>query len=188
MTATGYASGGLFEQEAFELLTDLENGLLRAEEAPEDGDTIAGIFRALHTIKGSAAMFGYDNISAFLHEVESVFDLVRSRLLPVSRDLIDLTLSAGDEVRRMLQGAADSEEDRSRAKGIIASFASLRANGGNGEEVRRPKSGAAQKHAEKDHLPHTAETPPKCFQQRRQPPAVVRRIDGARSGKHYCTA
>lgn len=122
MKTTGYASNGVFEEEAYELLTDLENALLQVEETPDDTDVIARIFRSLHTIKGSAAMFGYDNISAFLHKVESVFDLVRNGGLSISRHLIDLTLSAGDEVRKMLQEKPGSGQDHSRTDKLIASF------------------------------------------------------------------
>jgi two-component system chemotaxis sensor kinase CheA len=139
MTATGYTSNGVFEEEAYELLNDLENGLLQAEETPDDPEIIARIFRALHTIKGSAAMFGFDNISAFLHKVESVFDLVRNGCLSVSKPLIDLTLSAGDEVKRMLDARPGSGQDHSRADKIAASFETfLNAHEPKGEGSSKP--------------------------------------------------
>jgi two-component system, chemotaxis family, sensor kinase CheA len=122
MTTQGYTSNGVFEEETNELLSDLENALLQAEETPDDADVIARIFRALHTIKGSAAMFGYDSISVFLHKVESVFDLVRSGRLSISRHLIDLTLSAGDEVKKMLEEGPGKGEDHPRADEIVGSF------------------------------------------------------------------
>ena len=53
------------------------------------------MFRAMHTIKGSGAMFGFDDIAAFTHDVETVYDLVRGGKIPVTKPLIDLTLSAG---------------------------------------------------------------------------------------------
>jgi two-component system, chemotaxis family, sensor kinase CheA len=136
MTTTSYASNGVFEEEAFELLNDLENALLQAEETPDDAEVIARIFRALHTIKGSAAMFGYENISAFLHKVESIFDLVRNGGLSVSRQLIDLTLSAADEVRRMLEEKPGSGQNHPRAGKIVASFeAFLDVNGSKGKDT-----------------------------------------------------
>lgn len=140
MTASGYTSNGVFEEEAFELLNDLENALLQAEETPDDADVIARIFRALHTIKGSAAMFGYDNISAFLHKVESVFDLVRNGRLSVSRQLIDLTLSTADEVRNMLEQRPGTTQNNPRAEKIITSFeAYLDTDGLNrGEKAKSP--------------------------------------------------
>lgn len=140
MTASGYTSNGVFEEEAFELLNDLENALLQAEETPDDADVIARIFRALHTIKGSAAMFGYDNISAFLHKVESVFDLVRNGRLSVSRQLIDLTLSTADEVRSMLEQRPGTTQNNPRAEKIITSFETyLDTDGLNrGEKAKSP--------------------------------------------------
>ncbi len=91
-----------FKQEAYELLSDLEMSLLAVEENPEDMEIIGRIFRALHTIKGSGAMFGFDDIAGFTHEVESVFELVRNGKAPVTKPLIDLTLAAGDRIREML--------------------------------------------------------------------------------------
>jgi len=93
-----------YKEEAYERLTELEGALLELEEVPDDSELIGKIFRALHTIKGSGAMFGFDDIASFTHEVETVFDLVRNGKLPVGKELIDLTLRAGDLIRSMLDG------------------------------------------------------------------------------------
>jgi two-component system chemotaxis sensor kinase CheA len=61
----------VYKEEAYELLAWLETSLLALEEAPQDRETIGCVFRALHTIKGSGAMFGFDRIAAFTHEVET---------------------------------------------------------------------------------------------------------------------
>ncbi len=96
-----------FKSEAADLLAELEAGLLELEEKPEDRNAIGRVFRALHTIKGSSAMVGWDEIASFAHEVENVFELVRLEQSSVTKELIDLTLAAGDEIRHML-GAADT--------------------------------------------------------------------------------
>jgi two-component system chemotaxis sensor kinase CheA len=59
-------------EEAREHLLQLEEALLELEEAPEDMELIGRVFRSMHTIKGSGAMFGFDNIAEFTHEVETV--------------------------------------------------------------------------------------------------------------------
>lgn len=101
---------GLFIEEAHELLAELEGSLLELENSPSDVDLVGRVFRALHTIKGSGAMFGFDGIASFLHNVETAYDHVRNGTLPVTRHLIDLTLSACDVVRRLLEGEpADGE-------------------------------------------------------------------------------
>jgi len=56
----------------------------------------------MHTIKGSAAMFGFDEISKFAHNVENVLDEVRDGSLPVTSELINLTLKARDHIRGLL--------------------------------------------------------------------------------------
>jgi two-component system chemotaxis sensor kinase CheA len=91
-----------YQAEAGELLVELELALLELEEKPEDQDLIGRVFRAMHTIKGSGAMFGFDEVAAFTHEVETVFDLVRSGRIPVTRNLIDSTLAARDLIARMV--------------------------------------------------------------------------------------
>ncbi|MCE5335849.1 MAG: Hpt domain-containing protein, partial [Desulfobacteraceae bacterium] len=96
-----------YKEEARELLSELEAALLELEEDPGEVNTIGRVFRALHTIKGSGAMFGFDEIAAFTHELENIYDLVRNGRATVSKKLIDLTLSAGDVIRGMLEPESD---------------------------------------------------------------------------------
>ncbi len=92
-----------FKEEAYELLSELEQSLLILEDEPENSDLIARIFRAMHTLKGSGNMFGFVNIGRFTHDIETVFDRVRDGKISVTRELIDLTLSACDQIRIMLE-------------------------------------------------------------------------------------
>jgi len=98
----------VFKEEAYELLTKLEKSLLELEENPVD-ELVADVFRAMHTIKGSGNMFGFTDIGTFTHNVETVFDLVRDRKVSVTRELIDLSLCACDQIRLMLE--APEEEN-----------------------------------------------------------------------------
>jgi two-component system chemotaxis sensor kinase CheA len=99
-----------FREEAFELLTQLEDTLLELESQPLNGELINAAFRAIHTIKGSASMFGYDSVSKFAHEVESVLDKCRNGELPITKDFIGLTLKARDHIRLLLdiEGASEA--------------------------------------------------------------------------------
>jgi two-component system chemotaxis sensor kinase CheA len=112
-----------FREEAYELLTELERSLLELEESPENIELIGTIFRALHTIKGSGSMFGFDRIAGFTHEVETAFDLVRNGELSVTKELIDLTLSSRDHIKKMLD--LPEEHDDSAAKEILQSLKRL---------------------------------------------------------------
>lgn len=91
-----------FREEAYELLGNLEGYLLDLEKKPHDKDLISAVFRVMHTIKGSSAMFGFDMISKFTHDVESILDDVRSGKLSVNRTIIDLTLKSKDLIKELL--------------------------------------------------------------------------------------
>jgi len=95
-----------YREEASELLAELETSLLELEDNPQDNDLINRVFRAMHTIKGSGAMFGFDDIARFTHEVETVFDQVRNGKMQVTRCLLDLTLQARDQITSMLEASA----------------------------------------------------------------------------------
>lgn len=102
-----------FREEAFELLGELENSLLLLEEEPDDSETLSSVFRIMHTIKGSSAMFGFDKISLFTHEVENVMDLLRSGKLLVNKNIIDLTLESRDIIKDMLEDPAVVPDEKS---------------------------------------------------------------------------
>ena len=92
----------MFREEAAEHLAALESTLLELEQRPQDPELISQAFRALHTIKGSGAMAGFDAIAAIAHEVEAVFVQIRQGKLQASPNVIALTLSAKDLIRSWL--------------------------------------------------------------------------------------
>ncbi len=108
----------VFLQEAGELLAELEEVLLELEQTPEEPDLVARAFRALHTIKGSGAMFGFEDVAAFTHEVENAFDRVRSGESRVTPQLIDLGLRSRDHIRALLDGTAHPAEGESILGGL----------------------------------------------------------------------
>ncbi len=112
-----------FKEEAVELLAELEAVLLELEKNSEDTELLARAFRALHTIKGSSGMFGFDDIAMFTHDIENIFDQLRNGEAKITKELIDLTLAAKDQIQCMLDfksegGAIDEEKTRK----IIAAF------------------------------------------------------------------
>jgi two-component system chemotaxis sensor kinase CheA len=114
-----------FLEEAYELLAELETTLLELEDTPDDLDIIGRIFRAMHTIKGSGAMFGFDEISAFTHEVETIFDLVRNGEMAATKELIDLTLSARDHIKVMLDSPDTNAEHKQEGDVIVEALKKL---------------------------------------------------------------
>ncbi|MFW5811549.1 MAG: chemotaxis protein CheA [Alkalispirochaetaceae bacterium] len=129
-----------FRDEAFELLNSLEESLLELENNPDNPDEISAVFRAMHTIKGSAAMFGFEEISGFAHNVENVLDEVRDGTLPVDAELISLTLEARDHIRAAL--SSEGEEIES-GTAILRGF----------EEFRKRHTASTSRHAFEDEPP-----------------------------------
>lgn len=93
----------VFRQEAAELLEVLEQTLLDLDARPEDRALVDTAFRALHTIKGSGAMFGFEAVAGFVHEFETAFDRVRGGLSPCSRPLVAAALAARDHIRSLIE-------------------------------------------------------------------------------------
>ena len=92
----------VFVEESDELLASMEATLLRCEKSAPSADDINAIFRAAHTIKGSAGLFGLDFIVGFVHEVETVLDRVRMGSAPMSAPLVIALLGCGDHIRSLV--------------------------------------------------------------------------------------
>ncbi|MBC3807138.1 chemotaxis protein CheA [Undibacterium seohonense] len=95
-----------FVVESRELLQDMEDGLLGLEHDDNPHDAIGAIFRAAHTIKGSAGLFGLDHIVHFTHLVESILDMLRNEEIAVSSDLIAVLLPCRDHISNLIDGVA----------------------------------------------------------------------------------
>ncbi|MCW5709512.1 chemotaxis protein CheA [Shinella sp.] len=93
----------VFRTEAAELLEQIESGLLDLTRSLDDRDRIDAVFRGLHTLKGSGAMFGFDALAAFTHHCETAFDRVRKGDVPATHELVSAVLSAQDHMRALLE-------------------------------------------------------------------------------------
>jgi two-component system, chemotaxis family, sensor kinase CheA len=100
----------IFRAEAQELLERLENGLLDLERKPDDLGTVATVFRALHTLKGSGAMYGFNALSQFAHHFETAFDRVRKGTAKTTSSLIAVSLRALDKLRMLAETPAATDD------------------------------------------------------------------------------
>ena len=91
-----------FRQEARELLETLEQVLLDLEQRPQNRDLIDSAFRVLHTLKGSGAMFGFDEVADFVHEFETAFDKVRKGKAESDPGLVAVALAARDHIVKLI--------------------------------------------------------------------------------------
>ncbi|MCQ3028790.1 chemotaxis protein CheA [Pseudomonas tremae] len=99
-----------FIVEARELLQAMEESLLQLESEPGDVDAIGAVFRAAHTIKGSAGLFGLTPIVSFTHIVEDVLDRLREGSVSVDAQLIAVLLKSGDHMLELIDVVASRGE------------------------------------------------------------------------------
>jgi two-component system, chemotaxis family, sensor kinase CheA len=99
-----------FFTESRELLEQMETALLQLERNPQDSEIINAIFRAAHTIKGSAGIFGLDHIVKFTHVAESVLDEVRAGRVMIDHTLSGLLLRTGDHLRDLIERVEEKRD------------------------------------------------------------------------------
>ncbi len=99
-----------FFAEAEELLTSMESALLRMDDGETSNDIINEVFRAAHTIKGSAGLFGLEHIVSFTHKVENVLDLARDEKIAISSDLLSILLPCRDHIAQLVDFAMHQAE------------------------------------------------------------------------------
>lgn len=104
-----------FRVEAKELLERTEQGLLDLSKQPNDRGLVDDVFRSLHTLKGSGAMFGFDALAAFTHHCETAFDRVRKGEVAATQNLISAVLAAQDHMRNLIEGGSPDQEATGRA-------------------------------------------------------------------------
>ena len=93
---------GVFAQESRENLTEMEAGLLRMEQGDREAETINGIFRAAHTIKGGSGVVELHHVEKFTHNLENLLDKLRNGEIEVSSDLITALLKGCDHLDALL--------------------------------------------------------------------------------------
>ncbi|MGK6314363.1 chemotaxis protein CheA [Neorhizobium sp. DT-125] len=105
----------VFRTEAAELLEQIEAGLLDLNVNLGDKDQVDAVFRGLHTLKGSGAMFGFDALAAFTHHCETAFDRVRKGEVPATQELVTAVLEAKDHMRALVETPTGDHEAMSEA-------------------------------------------------------------------------
>ena len=115
-----------FFEEATDHLADMERLLLHIDPAAPVADDLDSIFRAAHSIKGGAGIFGFTKLSGLTHILESHLDLVRSGKAAMSEALADELLHAVDYLRVLLQCCRDSSDpDETEYQGMCERYRRL---------------------------------------------------------------
>lgn len=98
-----------FIVEAKAHIAKMEAGLLRMEETEDDDDIINEVFRAAHSIKGTASFFELNSIVELSHAVETLFGELREHRLKVNPEMIDVLLSSVDLLKELINNPLENE-------------------------------------------------------------------------------
>ncbi len=116
-----------FIEEAEEMLAQCEAALLVLEGDPTDAESLNAAFRAAHTIKGTAGLFGFDRVVSFTHEAETLLEALRAGHRALDDEVMAALLQAKDQIGRLLQELRDGQLDDEVTASSQALAARLRA-------------------------------------------------------------
>ena len=113
-----------FLQESFDNLEELESALLDGETSVTYAEAIDRIFRVIHSLKGSAGMFGFREVSDFLHNIENVYTLIQHGTITPPKNLFNLTLKVHDLIRNglLIQDGLGGNWDADQANLLSKTF------------------------------------------------------------------
>jgi two-component system, chemotaxis family, sensor kinase CheA len=132
-----------FFQECDEQLGELEAGLMALEEGVGDRETVNAVFRAVHSVKGGAGAFGFEDLVKFSHTFETVLDLMRSDKLAIEPDVLHVMLRASDVLADLVHAARDGGTvDQDRCAALMEELEHL-AHGGSAPPAAAPVAAAA---------------------------------------------
>ncbi|WP_022849678.1 chemotaxis protein CheA [Limisalsivibrio acetivorans] len=114
-----------FLDEATELLEQVNEDILKAE-SDSDPELVNSMFRSIHTIKGSAAGFGFDHISEFSHHLETLLDSLRNGELQLTSELVDTILKAVDGLFEMVDASKEGKEHGVDTETLIKELAVMK--------------------------------------------------------------
>ena len=139
-----------FVQEALELLDSLSENFIELEKNPEDKELLNTIFRAAHTIKGSAGFLGFQNLVELAHSAENILNRLRQGEIKLTSDMMDYLLKTMDILTAMIRNINDTgEEGNFDNEGIINKLNMLATNEGAGpaEEIKTSETKATETEA-----------------------------------------
>ncbi len=109
----------IFIDETEEHLQTLNDCIMELEKEPENMDTINEIFRAAHSLKGMAGTMGFKRMQRLTHDMENVFQEVRSEKIKVNSNMIDLLFKCLDAIEGYLDNVKASSDEGTEDNELI---------------------------------------------------------------------
>lgn len=126
----------MFHAESMEILNTMENSLLFLQDNGTKDEELSSIFRAIHTIKGGAAIFEYDVLVKFTHTAESLLDKIRNKEIAIEKVVISLLLNVKDHIENMINEIIQNDCQEVYNENILILTSSLTQELQNALEVK----------------------------------------------------
>ncbi|MBK5934001.1 two-component system chemotaxis sensor kinase CheA [Rhodovulum imhoffii] len=128
-----------FFEECEELLLALDEGLGQVVSGAHDKETVNAVFRAVHSIKGGAGAFGFDDLVSFAHIFETVLDELRADRLSPDADLARVLYAASDRLAALVEATRDgTAADAAARDSVLADLNGYLGNAGQEEAFNFP--------------------------------------------------
>lgn len=114
-----------FLEEASQLLADTEQCFLSLETNCDDPGILEKIFRLAHNLKGSAKAVGFEELSHFTHQLESLLLKIKNGELSINPSSVDLLLRCNDHVRMILEGLRGDLNARFDSTALLAEIQAM---------------------------------------------------------------
>ena len=132
-------------------LQNLSDCIMSLEKDPENMDTINEIFRAAHSLKGMAGTMGFKRMQRLTHDMENVFQEVRSNNMSVTSGLVDVLFQCLDAIDAYLENVKESsEEGTDDNEAIIQELNDILAAGTGNAPAKEEKPAVKEEPAQKD--------------------------------------
>jgi two-component system, chemotaxis family, sensor kinase CheA len=93
----------VFIEEAYEIIEQLDLDIINYEENPSDKSILHGLFRGVHTLKGSANSFGFTRLGSFVHHFEDLLERYRELESSAPSNVVDLFFKSVDVIKETMQ-------------------------------------------------------------------------------------
>lgn len=158
----------LFFSEARELLDALQEHLNALADGDGDSETIHAAFRAVHSVKGGAAAFGFESLIAFAHIFETVMDRIRGGDLAIDDQIAQILLRSGDMMQVLVENAQNHNDEEAEGVARLTHDLETLADGGT------PSAAPAPERDARSAKPQAAEPDPAPAPAAPVPPAASR--------------
>ncbi|MCB2081901.1 MAG: chemotaxis protein CheW [Rickettsiales bacterium] len=100
-----------FLEETRDSLEQLDQDLIRLEQAPQDMEIIGAIFRVMHTIKGTCGFLSFSRLESIAHAAENIMDRIRDGKMQTTPDVVTNILKATDVIRNLVEEIAGGGQE-----------------------------------------------------------------------------